>query len=248
MFTAKKSTRSSKEKPSRKVPLRERLLLLLAEHPAGLTRHEIVDLGIPNGARKTAREEEIRDTRLFERVKIEGVRGDTFRITPEGKKEVAKLSEMESPDEGHSQKLTSRDEFKGEKVDEVIGNHVPQAIDIDDPPPGRVKYKINRIIRDTAKARHLKELHKHRCQILDCDDSICNGIYSEAHHIKPLGGNAPGPDSESNILVLCPNHHAMCDLALLPLDLSNLRLDPKHQISQAFIDYHNGLVEARRIQ
>lgn len=38
------------------------------------------------------------------------------------------------------------------------------------------------------------------------------GPYAERAHIRPLGSPHDGPDDESNILCLCPNHHALFDL------------------------------------
>jgi hypothetical protein len=44
---------------------------------------------------------------------------------------------------------------------------------------------------------------------------------------------------EGNILVLCPNHHALCDLGATRLDLESIRTHPEHRISRQYIDYHN---------
>lgn len=66
--------------------------------------------------------------------------------------------------------------------------------------------------------------------------------YSEAHHIIPLGGKHKGPDVLSNILVLCPNHHAMMDMGLMKLELKGLQLVEGHTISPLSINYHNEII------
>jgi predicted restriction endonuclease len=39
--------------------------------------------------------------------------------------------------------------------------------------------------------------------------------YSEAAHIKPVGQPHNGPDSKSNMIVLCPEHHLQFDKGVL---------------------------------
>ncbi|MGY3414061.1 putative HNH restriction endonuclease [Bacillus mycoides] len=107
-------------------------------------------------------------------------------------------------------------------------------------PPKKFKIEVNRIIRDTNLTRDLKRLHKHTCQI--CGERLelsQDKHYSEAHHIKPLGSPHDGPDIRENIIVLCPNHHALCDYGAIPLNHSTLKNVKVHNISKEFIDYHN---------
>lgn len=108
--------------------------------------------------------------------------------------------------------------------------------------PERRETVINRIIRDTAMARSLKQRYQNRCQI--CDVAVALGpgrTYSEGHHIRPLGQPHNGPDTDDNILVLCPNHHAQCDYGAIKLILASLHRLPDHVIDENHIDYHNGL-------
>ncbi len=107
-------------------------------------------------------------------------------------------------------------------------------------PPSRVQSTVSRIVRDTAKAIQVKQLHGSRCQI--CGHSIVLGDgskYAEGHHIRPLGSLHDGPDVLSNIVCLCPNHHAACDLGAIRLSRAKLRQVNGHLIGQEFIGYHN---------
>lgn len=130
------------------------------------------------------------------------------------------------------------------------------AFDIEDPPP-KTQVTVVRVIRDTPKSKRLKEHYKHKCQVCGRTVLLANGgRYAEAHHLKPLGGQHQGVDSWDNMLVLCPNHHAMFDrgaLALLPgkkaievvdgtgkatKTIGYLMLKPPHIINPKYISYH----------
>lgn len=116
----------------------------------------------------------------------------------------------------------------------------PLAYDLDHPAPATVEMVTYRILRDTALARRLKELHAHRCQICGITLPLAAGNYSEAHHLQPLGAPHAGPDIAENILVLCPNHHALCDYGAIKLEIADLRRHPSHKVGVEFIAYHNG--------
>ncbi|MEP3480788.1 MAG: HNH endonuclease [Fuerstiella sp.] len=108
------------------------------------------------------------------------------------------------------------------------------------PPPSRIETTISRIIRDTALVAEVKRLNNYKCQL--CGDSIPlpNGKhYVEAHHIKPLGHPHDGADQLDNLIVLCPNHHVMCDYGVIPLSMDEIRVCPEHQIALSNIEYHN---------
>ena len=119
------------------------------------------------------------------------------------------------------------------------------ANDLEAPPPERIETRTFRILRDTSLARQIKELHQHQCQVCGLAIELPDGSrYAEAHHIQPLGTPHNGPDVGGNIIVLCPNHHAMCDYGVMALDLAQLRLHAEHKINPEFIDYHNAIVYA----
>jgi hypothetical protein len=122
----------------------------------------------------------------------------------------------------------------------------PLPIDFKEPVSAETQKTLTtsyRIIRDTKLTRKLKALHDNQCQI--CRETIplpTRQNCSEAHHIQPLGSPHDGPDISSNILVLCPNHHAMCDYGSIKLDISMLHEHPEHKIGIKFIEYHNAFI------
>lgn len=118
----------------------------------------------------------------------------------------------------------------------------PTAADFEQPESARVEVLTYRVLRDTKLARTLKSLHQDACQICGQVISVHGGTYSEAHHIRPLGSPHNGPDIAENILVLCPNHHVMCDYGSIQLDLKNLCVHALHRISLQFIEYHNTVI------
>ena len=119
-------------------------------------------------------------------------------------------------------------------------------------PRQRVSYP--RSIRDTVLSRFLKRLHEYHCQICELSLSLPRGRkYAESHHIRPLGTPHHGVDKETNVLVLCPNHHAMMGFGALALHLEQMvvlsinRRSPdhnkplrllRHPIEKEFLEYH----------
>ena len=103
-----------------------------------------------------------------------------------------------------------------------------------------LKTTTYRILRDTAKARHVKALHEFKCQICEQAITLPDGsLYAEAHHIQPLGGEHKGPDVISNILCVCPNHHAELDLGASSIKISTLHSSKEHEVGSKYVDYHN---------
>ncbi len=106
--------------------------------------------------------------------------------------------------------------------------------------PDKVLQETYRILRDTNLARQIKLLHNNKCQL--CGEYIIINSakrYSEAHHIMPLGRPHNGPDISENILVLCPNHHAMLDYGAIKLKITEIKATTDRNIGQKYIEYHN---------
>lgn len=141
----------------------------------------------------------------------------------------------------HFINLLANYEGDGTPLELLMTSPTPAAADLGEVEvPKRTKTEIYRILRDTLLARSLKEMHQNECQICGESLHLSDGTgYSEAHHIRPLGKPHHGPDIAENILVLCPNHHVLCDYGALRLDLDELHLHPHHSIGAQFVGYHN---------
>ena len=135
----------------------------------------------------------------------------------------------------------------GHQLDDIDSDSSVQASDVTEPPE-RIPSVVNRIIRDTTRSQRLKRRYEHRCQVCTIRLEIEPGrYYSEAHHIRPLGGTHQGLDREDNMLVLCPNHHALFDLGAVRFvgehaveiggEVLSLRL--LHALDQENLRYHN---------
>ncbi|PKR47971.1 HNH endonuclease [Thalassospira povalilytica] len=125
--------------------------------------------------------------------------------------------------------------------------HNPRAYDIEEPEEDQNlslrELTITRIVRDTALSKRLKALHRFQCQMCGTAIPMKDGrSYVEAHHIIPLGKPHNGPDIASNVLVVCPNHHAMLDLGAVGLKRDDLSEMCGHAISQESLDYHNTVI------
>ena len=127
-----------------------------------------------------------------------------------------------------------------------------QSVDLR--PPKRTETTVSRVVRNTELAKRLKKEYDHRCQV--CGQQRQRGKdepYAEAHHIHPLGGDPPGVDHESNILVLCPNHHADFDYGTVEVNPNSLEIthaydnqvdgqelvvNEAHEIGTDHLEYH----------
>lgn len=109
------------------------------------------------------------------------------------------------------------------------------------------------INRNMTIVKYLKNLYKNQCQI--CGEAIeisKNMFISQVHHIKPLGTHN-GADVIGNMIVLCPNHHAMFDRGAITIDidkrivlhcnsdnhLNNKQIYLKHEINRSYLEYYN---------
>lgn len=124
-----------------------------------------------------------------------------------------------------------------------------QAVDLAEPPRS-VKSITLRKIRDTASSIDLKRRYDYQCQV--CGEVLLgpdSARYAEVHHLRPLGGHHRGLDRQDNMLVLCPNHHALFDLGTpFFLSLRRIRvgsttfpLEVRHGLNRSNVDYHNAL-------
>lgn len=113
---------------------------------------------------------------------------------------------------------------------------------------------ISRRIRDSAASRRVKAYYANSCQI--CGISlvgIAGRRYSEGAHVRPLGRPHLGPDNESNILCLCPNHHTQFDIGGLIVSddltvtdaegnlVGRVTFRGSHKVDPGHFDYHRSL-------
>ncbi|WP_239582357.1 YDG/SRA domain-containing protein [Gordonia rubripertincta] len=131
-----------------------------------------------------------------------------------------------------------------------VGASVTSEVE-DDAGTRRVETTTQRIVRNTAIAAQVKELHDHTCQVCGTRLVVATGGYSEAAHIRGLGAPHNGPDVASSILCLCPNDHVLFDNGAIYIDdewvvrvvgtaaeISTLRRVHGHAIDCAHVQYH----------
>jgi hypothetical protein len=129
----------------------------------------------------------------------------------------------------------------------VRAENSPEPMPPDQRIPDRIATTTQRIIRDTALSKRIKRLHEWSCQL--CSTVIelpGGGRYAEAHHLRPLGSPHDGPDSDQNLVCVCPTCHAKLDFGVIPLRRSDFRLVSGHSVAQQFIDYHNNTICGER--
>jgi len=121
-------------------------------------------------------------------------------------------------------------------------------------PAERQERLSSRLVRDTALAKRVKELHDHACQVCGIRLRYNRKPYNQAAHIRGLGSPHDGPDELPNLLCLCPNHHTLFDGLEIYIDadgvvrqaqddesLGPLRRHPDHPIDEAHLRYHRTL-------
>jgi putative restriction endonuclease len=62
----------------------------------------------------------------------------------------------------------------------------------------RVEATVQRIVRNTAMATNVKDMHNHTCQVCGQQLRTAAGLYAEAAHIRALGAPHHGPDALDN--------------------------------------------------
>lgn len=110
--------------------------------------------------------------------------------------------------------------------------------------------------RDQELVRRVKSLHDATCQVCSEPLEVLTGYHSEAAHIQGIGAPHDGPDRLSNLLCLCPNHHAQFDRLAIYIDvdwtvkrtrdgkvLFDLRRHPQHVVGEEYVSYHRLLAQ-----
>ena len=166
---------------------------------------------------------------------------------------------LQLPMDSDSNRIKLPNEFSLETLHDVADFGSNQTPDFEErtpdlSPPKRVSTQVSRVVRNTTKAKKLKELYDHKCQVCGIQrQQKDEEPYAEVHHIQPLGSDPPGPDELENLLVLCPNHHADFDYGLIrvepethrirhayepSVDGSELRVASEHPLSSVYLQFH----------
>jgi len=113
----------------------------------------------------------------------------------------------------------------------------------------KVRVEYEKRIRDSGMIKNVKAKCGYRCHVKGCDFHLPLSIgvdYVEGHHVKPLAHD--GTDTASNVLILCPNHHALFDYRIPVFETrTRIRIGDRveylrpHDLSQKSIDFHNWL-------
>jgi putative restriction endonuclease len=94
-------------------------------------------------------------------------------------------------------------------VEEVTGSSGPAP---------RVESLIQRIVRNTEMSSRVKAANGYTCQVCGIVLETRTGPYAEGAHIRPIGTPHNGPDTEDNLLCLCPNDHVLFDRLAIFID------------------------------
>ncbi|MFE0580716.1 YDG/SRA domain-containing protein [Streptomyces sp. NPDC058874] len=119
----------------------------------------------------------------------------------------------------------------------------------------RSPLSVQRVVRSTAVANLVKQIHDFTCQVCGVRLQLRAGrAYAEAAHIRSLGSPHGGADAIGNLLCLCPNCHVLMDAGMLVINddltvvsradsavLGVLRETPEHRIDRQALAYHRTL-------
>ncbi|WP_432042178.1 YDG/SRA domain-containing protein [Streptomyces cadmiisoli] len=147
-------------------------------------------------------------------------------------------------------------EQQGELLDEELAGAVSdREVPAEEKFPTTRVSRVQRIVRDAAAARRIKDLYDSECQM--CGLRLVGPDaqpYSEGAHIKPLGSPHNGPDVERNILCLCPNCHVRLDIGAVVIEddwsivvragmagenvRAKLKRHSRHKVHGEYVRYH----------
>lgn len=163
--------------------------------------------------------------------------------------------ELTSVERQIAEVLEGQEELLGEEAVAVPSEQDNQEFPEGEKFPTTRATQVQRIVRDAAAARRVKELYDHECQICEVRLVGPEGKpYSEGAHIRPLGNPHNGPDVERNILCLCPNCHVRLDIGAILIEedwsivvragvfgenvRAKLKRDKRHRVHEEYVRYH----------
>jgi putative restriction endonuclease len=141
------------------------------------------------------------------------------------------------------------------RLDRIEGQPTLEPQSRVEPDPTFATAAVTRRIRDSVMARQLKRLYDYSCQVCDTRVPAIDGrAYAEGAHVRPLGRPHLGADTATNLLCLCPNHHAQLDVGGMVIndklvvvetagmtDVAELRWRKKHKLDIQNARYHREL-------
>ncbi|CAM5470245.1 hypothetical protein KAURM247S_03798 [Kitasatospora aureofaciens] len=144
--------------------------------------------------------------------------------------------------------------YRLERIDAAVATAAPKSLPLEpvgQEKPTRMESMVQRIVRSTKVANFVKQTHDFTCQVCGIRLQTPTGAYAEAAHIRGLGEPHGGPDVTSNVLCLCPNHHALFDFGMLTIrddlmvidhaagsPIGKLREATDHQVDREHLAYH----------
>ena len=140
------------------------------------------------------------------------------------------------------------------RLDALEHNFDPDAGGVVESDPAFSTTTVSRRIRDSTSARRVKRLYDDSCQICGIRIRGSQGrSYSEGAHVRPLGRPHLGPDTETNLLCLCPNHHTLLDIGGIVItddlrivtpegdEVGRLTFHRSHRLDPRNVSYQRGL-------
>lgn len=129
-------------------------------------------------------------------------------------------------------------------IDPFLGPPTEWLLPAGNAAPGSMIQVSERVVRDTKVTAAVKLVYGNTCQICGTRLATKDGYYSEGAHVRPLGRPHHGPDVMSNILCLCPNHHAAFDKGGIFVDDNmTVRDQNGNAIGQLHVREEHGLDE-----
>lgn len=125
---------------------------------------------------------------------------------------------------GKSGYFVCRFHLQSEKSIESLESHLARNLKPNYERTTRTKSFVNRVDRNPLLPEKIKELYEYCCQVCDKRLEKPSGAIAVGAHIRALGRPHDGPDDISNLICLCPNHHAQFDAFAFYVDANTLEI------------------------
>ena len=144
--------------------------------------------------------------------------------------------------------------LRSEKPLSEIRDNIGKNIKDDWVPPERIETKGSKLKRNYSLPDKIKEIYANKCQICSVVLESPKGNISIGAHIQGLGKPHNGPDMLSNMICLCPNHHAQFDAYSFYIEPKTKEIKSlkgfkdktvllKHPVKEKYFQYHKDYFE-----